>query len=221
MTPNRLETRRATGREVATIDDAIAAGRRLCAEFELDHAFVTLDSDGIVVRQADGPAEHLPTRQRQVYDITGAGDMVLAMLGMALAAGSSRSTGCGWPTSPAVWKSRRSASSRQARRDPARPVLTGERTTVDKICTLDVLERHVAARRRLGQRIVLHQRLLRRAARPATSLPAAGRPQKGTAGRRPQQRRQRAPARQGARSADLRPSSSGRRCWPRWKRSIT
>ena len=37
---------------------------------------------------ADGRREVFPTRPRQVYDITGAGDMVLAVLGMALAAGA-------------------------------------------------------------------------------------------------------------------------------------
>ena len=36
----------------------------------------------------DGRREVFPTRPRQVYDITGAGDMVMAVLGMALAAGA-------------------------------------------------------------------------------------------------------------------------------------
>ena len=36
----------------------------------------------------DGRLKHLPTRPRQVYDITGAGDMVMSVLGMALAAGA-------------------------------------------------------------------------------------------------------------------------------------
>jgi D-beta-D-heptose 7-phosphate kinase/D-beta-D-heptose 1-phosphate adenosyltransferase len=87
VTPNRMETKRATGREIARIDDAIAAGRRLCADLAIDHAFITLDSDGIVVVRSDGSAEHLATRKREVYDITGAGDMVLAMIGVGSAAG--------------------------------------------------------------------------------------------------------------------------------------
>jgi len=36
----------------------------------------------------DGQQQIFPTRPRQVYDITGAGDMVLSVLGMALAAGA-------------------------------------------------------------------------------------------------------------------------------------
>jgi len=49
----------------------------------LDAVVVTLDGDGMVLVTADGTAEHVPTRPRQVPDISGAGDMVLAVLGIA------------------------------------------------------------------------------------------------------------------------------------------
>src|SRR5438270_5383268 len=49
---------------------------------------VTLDRDGMALVRADGRAELLPTRPRQVYDITGAGDMVLAVVGLCLAGGA-------------------------------------------------------------------------------------------------------------------------------------
>jgi D-beta-D-heptose 7-phosphate kinase/D-beta-D-heptose 1-phosphate adenosyltransferase len=42
----------------------------------------------MALAHADGRTQVFPTRPRQVYDITGAGDMVLAVLGMALAAGA-------------------------------------------------------------------------------------------------------------------------------------
>jgi D-beta-D-heptose 7-phosphate kinase/D-beta-D-heptose 1-phosphate adenosyltransferase len=87
VTPNRLETRLATGIDVRTADDAFAAGRMLCEQLGLDYAFITLDSDGMALVQPDGSGQMLPTRKRQVYDITGAGDMVLAMIGVALADG--------------------------------------------------------------------------------------------------------------------------------------
>src|SRR5262249_13805981 len=44
--------------------------------------------DGMALAGRDGRARLLPTRPRQVYDITGAGDMVLSVLGLALAAGA-------------------------------------------------------------------------------------------------------------------------------------
>lgn len=87
MTPNRLEAGLATGRTIRTMQDAFDAGADLLREFELEAAIVTLDKDGMALVHRDGRKVHFPTRPRQVYDITGAGDMVLSALGMALAAG--------------------------------------------------------------------------------------------------------------------------------------
>jgi D-beta-D-heptose 7-phosphate kinase/D-beta-D-heptose 1-phosphate adenosyltransferase len=85
VTPNRLESRLATGIEIRSPEDAFSAGRRLCHDLELDHAYITLDSDGMALVRSDGRAELLTTRRRAVYDITGAGDMVLATIGIGLA----------------------------------------------------------------------------------------------------------------------------------------
>src|SRR5205085_6420120 len=70
-------------------DSAIAAAHTLRDTLNLDASVVTLDKDGMALIDTDGTAQILPTRARQVYDITGAGDMVLSMLGLALAAGAS------------------------------------------------------------------------------------------------------------------------------------
>lgn len=85
--PNRVEAERALGRKIRSADDALAAGERLCAQFAAEMAVVTLDSDGMALVHADGGGEVYPTRVRNVYDITGAGDMVLATLGLCLACG--------------------------------------------------------------------------------------------------------------------------------------
>jgi D-beta-D-heptose 7-phosphate kinase / D-beta-D-heptose 1-phosphate adenosyltransferase len=155
VTPNRMETKRATGREIAKIDDAIAAGRRLCADLGLDHAFITLDSDGIVVTRADGSAEHLATRKREVYDITGAGDMVLAMIGVGAAAGIAPFDLARLANVAGGLEVEQVGVVPIRRDDLLADLFAAERTTADKVCSLDVLERHVAARRRLGNRIVL------------------------------------------------------------------
>ena len=155
VTPNRMETKRATGREIAEIDDAIAAGRRLCVELKLDHAFITLDSDGIVVVCSDGSAEHLATRKREVYDITGAGDMVLAMIGVGAAAGIGPFELARLANVAGGLEVEQVGVVPIRRDDILADLFAAERTTADKICSLDVLERHVAARRRLGNRIVL------------------------------------------------------------------
>ncbi len=87
MTPNRVETGKAADMEIKTIEDAFEAGRRLVKKLSMDRIFVTLDKDGIAIVESNGQCEHFPTRLREVYDITGAGDMVLAMIGVGAAAG--------------------------------------------------------------------------------------------------------------------------------------
>jgi D-beta-D-heptose 7-phosphate kinase/D-beta-D-heptose 1-phosphate adenosyltransferase len=88
MTPNRLEAGLATGRTINTSSDALAAAAELRDRFDLEAGIVTLDKDGMALAHRDGRSVVIPTRARQVYDITGAGDMVMATLGLALAAGA-------------------------------------------------------------------------------------------------------------------------------------
>lgn len=88
MTPNRIEAGLATGRSVSTNDEALAAARQLRDELGLEAGIVTLDKDGMALAHRDGTEAIYPTRPRQVYDITGAGDMVMSVLGLALAAGA-------------------------------------------------------------------------------------------------------------------------------------
>ena len=86
ITPNRFETSEAVGFEIDTIDDARRAADILADKLKLDAAIITLDRDGAYLWTAD-ISEHIPTIPRTVYDVTGAGDMVLAMLAASVASG--------------------------------------------------------------------------------------------------------------------------------------
>jgi D-beta-D-heptose 7-phosphate kinase/D-beta-D-heptose 1-phosphate adenosyltransferase len=88
MTPNRLEAGLATGTLIRTPAEALEVGRTLVESLKMDAILVTLDRDGMALVRADGRSELIPTRPRQVYDITGAGDMVLSIVGLCLAAGA-------------------------------------------------------------------------------------------------------------------------------------
>jgi len=88
MTPNRLEAQLATGLTIAKAEDALRVGKQLVETLGMEAVFVTLDRDGMALVHADGRAALVPTRPRQVYDITGAGDMVLAVVGLCLACGA-------------------------------------------------------------------------------------------------------------------------------------
>lgn len=88
ITPNRLEAGLAVGRDLATAAQALDGAAQLRERLDLEAAVVTLDKEGMALAHSDGRREVFPTRPRQVYDITGAGDMVMAVLGMALASGA-------------------------------------------------------------------------------------------------------------------------------------
>ncbi len=82
ITPNRKEASIATNLEL--IDDAQLkkAGMQLKNDLDLKYAIITLSEDGMAI--FDDNMTKIPTVAREVYDITGAGDTVLAALGFGL-----------------------------------------------------------------------------------------------------------------------------------------
>ncbi|HEX8915699.1 MAG TPA: D-glycero-beta-D-manno-heptose 1-phosphate adenylyltransferase [Humisphaera sp.] len=88
---NRIETRKATGINPVDAASCEAAAKALIDKLGLESAVVTMDKDGAYLGLYEEKAfvgEQLRTRARQVYDVTGAGDMVLAALAVARAAGA-------------------------------------------------------------------------------------------------------------------------------------
>lgn len=155
VTPNRLETFRATGIQVRTPEDAYEAGAKLCRELNLDFAYITLDSDGMALVDQSGRGEMLPTRRREVYDITGAGDMVLAMIGVGLAAGINPADIGRLANVAGGLEVEQIGVVRITREEMLADLIQHHRGPVNKTCTRDSLIQQVAARRRTGQRIVL------------------------------------------------------------------
>lgn len=88
--PNRYEAELATGIPCRDLGGAKMAAEALRDQLRLDVAVVTLDREGMFLAAKDGTSRHVPTRARTVADVTGAGDMVLSVLGVA------RAAGCDW-----------------------------------------------------------------------------------------------------------------------------
>ncbi|MCP4592084.1 MAG: bifunctional heptose 7-phosphate kinase/heptose 1-phosphate adenyltransferase [bacterium] len=88
LTPNRSELSTATGRTCDTVESAADAAEYLRRSLSLAAVVVTLDRDGAVLAEEGRDWTHIPTRPRSVYDNTGAGDAVLAMLAAAVASGA-------------------------------------------------------------------------------------------------------------------------------------
>jgi len=86
ITPNLHEFEAVVGR--CSNDQAIEEkGANLIKQLSLDALLVTRSERGMTLLRKDKPVLHLPTRAREVYDVTGAGDTVIATLAAGLAAG--------------------------------------------------------------------------------------------------------------------------------------
>ena len=88
LTPNRSETELASGVRLTGRGAVRRAAKRLLHQLALDALVVTLDKEGAWLAARGKPGKMIPTRPRPVYDVTGAGDMVISVIAVALAAGA-------------------------------------------------------------------------------------------------------------------------------------
>ncbi|KZB66652.1 bifunctional heptose 7-phosphate kinase/heptose 1-phosphate adenyltransferase [Thalassospira lucentensis] len=91
VTPNRAEAQAATGIEIHSDADAIAAATKIITECGIENVLLTRSQDGMTLVTSKGEAIHLPTEAREVFDVSGAGDTVVACLASAIAGGASLS----------------------------------------------------------------------------------------------------------------------------------
>ncbi|MCA8944238.1 MAG: bifunctional heptose 7-phosphate kinase/heptose 1-phosphate adenyltransferase [Planctomycetes bacterium] len=89
LTPNREEAIRATGIEINGLDDLNRAATRLREITGVPAATITLGKDGIYFEAEKGESRIIPTEAKAVFDVTGAGDTVVAALTLARACGAS------------------------------------------------------------------------------------------------------------------------------------
>ncbi len=86
ITPNRSELREVVGRWTSE-DDLMARSQKLRGELGLDALLVTRSEEGMTLF-ADGETHHQPAKAREVFDVSGAGDTVIATLAVMIAAGA-------------------------------------------------------------------------------------------------------------------------------------
>jgi D-beta-D-heptose 7-phosphate kinase/D-beta-D-heptose 1-phosphate adenosyltransferase len=155
ITPNRAETERATGTDLRTLADAERAGRRLAGALRLRAVLVTLDRDGMMLVPWKGPAVHVPTEPREVFDVTGAGDMVIAALAVALGSGASLEEAARLANTAAGIEVSRFGVVPVSRDDVLESVLAHGGDPSRKVLPLPALRDALRARRARGERIVL------------------------------------------------------------------
>jgi D-beta-D-heptose 7-phosphate kinase/D-beta-D-heptose 1-phosphate adenosyltransferase len=87
ITPNEAEAETASGIEIHDEKSLLAAGARLVEKWKPEAVLITRGEKGMSLFENGRNPKHIPTAARQVYDVTGAGDTVLAICSLGLAAG--------------------------------------------------------------------------------------------------------------------------------------
>ncbi|MCM8820722.1 MAG: D-glycero-beta-D-manno-heptose-7-phosphate kinase [Candidatus Omnitrophica bacterium] len=90
ITPNRAEASDVMHiKEPELLDDIRKLGTRIKKRIGCEHLLITLGKDGMMLFENCGNVIHIPTVAKEVFDVTGAGDTVIAVFTLSLSAGAS------------------------------------------------------------------------------------------------------------------------------------
>ncbi|RMG44528.1 MAG: D-glycero-beta-D-manno-heptose-7-phosphate kinase [Candidatus Dadabacteria bacterium] len=88
-TPNRREAEKISGIKIIDRESTLEAGRKLLSDWQAEMMMVTLGEDGLmIISSQEDKGVFLDTVAQEVYDVSGAGDTVVAVFSAALAAGA-------------------------------------------------------------------------------------------------------------------------------------
>jgi len=89
LTPNKKEAALVAGLEIIDEPTLYKAGEKILEKIAVERLLITCGKDGMVLFDRDKKPDKIMAEARQVYDVSGAGDTVLAVLGLATAIGES------------------------------------------------------------------------------------------------------------------------------------
>lgn len=151
LTPNLSEFEAVVGKCVNDAD-LIAKAEALRAKLDLAALLVTRSERGMTLIEPGRAPLHLPTAAREVFDVTGAGDTVIATLGAALAAGSSLSGACRLANAAAGITVGKLGA---ATVSPAELMAALGHITQGSVLDEDTLVAHIDALKQLGKTVVM------------------------------------------------------------------
>jgi D-beta-D-heptose 7-phosphate kinase/D-beta-D-heptose 1-phosphate adenosyltransferase len=88
ITPNRAEASEASGIMIRDQESLAAAGKKLLRMWQASAVMITRGGEGMTLFRPRVEARHFPTQPRDIFDVTGAGDTVVAVCALALASGA-------------------------------------------------------------------------------------------------------------------------------------
>ncbi|HAH20067.1 MAG: hypothetical protein A2Y00_09140 [Omnitrophica WOR_2 bacterium GWF2_43_52] len=90
ITPNEKEAEGGAGIDIENDEDINKAGKKMLKDLSLDSVLITLGENGMRLFEKDGAITHIPTVAQEVFDVSGAGDTVIAAFTLALACGATK-----------------------------------------------------------------------------------------------------------------------------------
>ncbi len=154
ITPNRYETETATGMKLTDRDAWRRAADSLVRKLRLRACLVTLDRDGMYLAESRGRGSFISTSPREVYDVTGAGDVVLAVFGLLTIAGLGFASAAALANIAAGLEVGRLGTEIISRDDLARALAPAHASIERKIVSVEELQALLEPKRRTGQQIV-------------------------------------------------------------------
>ena len=94
MTPNKKEASEGADMNISTREDILQAGKRIIMQRNLQSLVITLGAEGMAVFLPGQGVFHLPTTAKKVFDVTGAGDTVIAVIALGLSSGLDLLSSC-------------------------------------------------------------------------------------------------------------------------------
>jgi D-beta-D-heptose 7-phosphate kinase/D-beta-D-heptose 1-phosphate adenosyltransferase len=154
ITPNRFETETATGIKMTDRDAWREAGELLIKKLGLDACLITLDREGMYLVERSGASTYVPTAPREVYDVTGAGDVVLSTFGLFVIGGIGFSSAAGLANLAASLEVTRLGTDVISRDDLSRAMAPESQHSERKILSQEELRAALARDRHAGKTIV-------------------------------------------------------------------
>lgn len=154
LTPNRKEAEAASGIEIRDVASLTRAANAIMDAVGLQHLLITLSEEGMSLFSRSGEVVHIPTVAREVFDVSGAGDTVLAALAIGIASGFSMAEASGLANVAAGIAVGKLGTSVVTPQEIIDVVAMSHHDSDSKIKSRDVLASLIAAEKSRGKRVV-------------------------------------------------------------------
>jgi D-beta-D-heptose 7-phosphate kinase/D-beta-D-heptose 1-phosphate adenosyltransferase len=154
LTPNRKEAEAASGVSITDVASLTRAAEVIMNRVGLQHLLITRSEEGMSLFSKGGEAVHIPTEAREVFDVSGAGDTVLAALAVGIASGFTVSQAAQLANVAAGIAVGKLGTSIVTPQEIIDTISLAHKDSHAKIKNLEVLTPLIAAEQKKGKRVV-------------------------------------------------------------------